>query len=86
MDLNKYYRYLNKYSIEENKYPGHRRKIHELDRDIELPKTPDEILKTFEDQAKKIDKDHYRYFLWALGRVRSPKRSGLEKMFQRMVN
>ncbi len=82
--LNDYYRYLNKYSILKNKYIGHRKDIHKLNPDIELPKTQREVLQIFEDSTKKSDPNGYSYFLNALGVQRSPKRTAYEKLVKEL--
>lgn len=82
--LNSYKRYLNKYSIEPNKYPKHRRDIHKLNPDIELPNTAKEIFKHLEDATKEKDPDGYKLFLNALGQKRSQKRNPLEKLIKKL--
>lgn len=86
LDMNEYYRYLNRLSIEKNKYPKHRRDILKLDPDIKLPRTPKEILITFEDQASHLDRDGYRCFLNSFGSIRGPRRNPLEKFIKKLVN
>ncbi len=81
--INEYYRYLNKHIIERNKYPKHRRDIHSLNPDIELPKTEDEVLQWFEDTVRKEDQEGYRYFLHSIGRDKGHSYTPYEKFVKK---
>ncbi len=83
MELNDYYRYTNRLHIDSKKYKAHRRSMLKLDPDMNLPKTPKEILISFEDRTKQ-DPDGYRQFLNSFGNKRRPKRNPLEKFLQKI--